>query len=156
YHRRYVVPRRDLDAESRAYWARAVAARNQVCQSAVIADQAVDSAQLQLLLPVHLWDIARTLAEVTALRARQRQILRGLDDQDPEVRVILEPQLQAQAASMATVAGHVRSLEQLADLVGRADKARRRETAVRRLAGLNEAHLDLLARQGAAAAELGA
>ena len=67
YHRHYVVPRRDLDAESRGYWARAISARNQVCQSAVIAEQAIDAPQLLMLLPVHLWDIARTLAQVSRM-----------------------------------------------------------------------------------------
>lgn len=148
YHRRYVSPRRDMDAQARAVWARAVDAATMLMESEVVRLGLVDSVQVTTVLPYHLWDIAERLARLSALRVQHKAILRGVDADDPDVATLLAPQRRAQEAAGTDIEQRVRQLEVFAELVGQADAARRRERAVRKLATLNDSHAELLAHIG--------
>ena len=148
YHRRYVAPSQDMDAEARAVWTRAVDAVRRLRQSQVVRLGLVDSVQVMTVLPYHLWEVAERLARLSALRAEHQAILRGLDPNDPDVTAPLPPQRRARELASEDIERRVRQLEVFADLVGQADAARRREQAVRRLASLNDSHQELLAHVG--------
>lgn len=148
YHRRYIAPGQDMDAEARAMWARAADAASRLQQSEVVKLGLVDSVQVTTVLPYHLWEIAERLARVSALRAQHQAILRGVDADDPDVATVLAPQRQAHELANADIEQRVRQLEVFAELVGQADAARRREQAVRQLATLNDSHQELLAHIG--------
>jgi hypothetical protein len=148
YHRRYVSPRRDMDAQARAVWARAVDAATMLMESEVVRLGLVDSVQVTTVLPYHLWDIAERLARLSALRVQHKAILCGVDADDPDVATLLAPQQRAQEAAGTDIEQRVRQLEVFAELVGQADAARRRERAVRKLATLNDSHAELLAHIG--------
>jgi hypothetical protein len=147
YHRRYVVPDQDLDQQARSVWSRATSARDKIHQSEVVAQRIIDSVQISVVLPYHLWDIALALACLSELRAQHTQILRGTDAEHPDVAEVLDPQRRAQAHRTERIEQTLRSLEAFANLVDEADAARRREKAVRQLAELNDAHADMLARE---------
>lgn len=148
YHGRYVSPGRDMDAEARATWMRAVDAASTLRQSEVVRLGLVDSVQVATVLPYHLWEVADRLARLSALRAEHEVILRGVDASDPDVATLLAPQRRAHELANADIERRVRELEVFAGLVGQADAARRRERAVRQLATLNDSHLELLAHIG--------
>ena len=145
YHRRYVSPRRDMDAQARAVWVQAVDAATKLRESEVVRLGLVDSVQVTTVLPYHLWDIAERLARLSALRVQHKAILRGVDADNPDVATMLAPQRWAQEAASTDIEQRVRQLEVFAELVGQADAARRRERAVRKLATLNDSHAELLA-----------
>ena len=154
-HRRDVTPGQDMDAEARAIWARAVAAVSALEQSDVVRLGLVDSVRVTTVLPYHLWEIAERLARLSALRAEHQAILRGVDADDPDVATVLAPQRQVQEIANADVERRVRQLEAFAGLADRADAARRREQAVRRLATLDDPHRELLADIGQSAGDDG-
>jgi hypothetical protein len=154
YHRHYVVPDQDLDQQARSVWSRATSARDKIHQSEVVAQRIIDSVQISVVLPYHLWDIALALASLSELRAQHTQILSGIDAKHPDVAAkhpdvadVLDPQRRVQAHGTERVEQTLRSLEAFADLVDEADAARRREKAVRQLAELNDAHADMFARE---------
>jgi hypothetical protein len=146
YHRRYVEPGRDMDADARTLWTRAARAASGLERSDVLRLGLVDSVQVNTVLPHHLWDIAERLARLSALRAQQQAILRDVDATDPDIRAVLAPQRRAHELVSADIERRVRQLEVFADLTGKADAAKRRERAVRALTALNEPHRDLLIR----------
>ena len=148
YHRRYVVPGRDLDREAQPVWIRATGAMSQIQRSEVVTQQLIDSVQVTVVMPHHMWRIAEQLARLSALRTKHSEILHGVDPHHPDVAAVLDPQRTIQASSIADIERHVRSLEEFAGLLDKADGARLREQAVRQLATLNDPHADLLARQG--------
>jgi hypothetical protein len=148
YHRRYVCPPCDLDATARQTWQRAVVAVEKISRSEVVRLQLIDSVRVMTVLPYHLWDIARRLAQLSALRADHEVILEGVADDDPDVAVVLNPQRRAHELAGDDIERRVRDLEVFAARVEEADAARRREEAVRRLADLNDEHRDLLAHVG--------
>jgi hypothetical protein len=148
YHRRYVCPPQDMDAEARQTWQRTVLAANKTARSDVVRQQLIDSVRVTTVLPYHLWDIAERLARVSALRSSHRDILAGVAADDPDVAVVLEPQRKAHSLAVADIERRVRDLEVFASRVMEADAAKRREEAVRRLADLNDVHRDLVARVG--------
>lgn len=146
YHRRYVRPARDLDAEAQRVWARAVDAANKICESEAV--KLIDSVEITTVLPYRLWEIAERLARLSMLRTEHNTILRGVEADDPEVAALLTPQRRAHELASADIEHRLRHLEVFADLMGKADAARRRERAVRQLTALNDSHRDLLARIG--------
>jgi len=148
YHRQYVSPGQDMDAEARATWARAAEAATRLRRSEVVTAGLVDSVQVTTVLPYHLWEIAERLARLSALRAQHQAILRGVDASDPDVAALLAPQRRAHELARSDIEDRVRQLEEFAELTGQADAARRRERAVRQLATLNESHQELLAQIG--------
>lgn len=148
FHRQYVCPPRDFDAQARPAWHAAVAAANQVAHSDVVRMELIDSVRVKTVLPYLLWDIAERLARLSALRRRHRAILNGVRADDPEVAAVLAPQRQAHELAAQDIARRVRYLEAFAERVTEADTAQRREEAVRQLGRLNDIHRDLLARVG--------
>jgi hypothetical protein len=150
YHRRYVWPAKDLDAEAQRVWARAVGAANKIRESEAV--KLIDSVEITTVLPYRLWEIAERLARLAMLRTEHNAILRGVEADDPEVAALLTPQRRAHQLAIADIEQRLRHLEVFADLMGKADAARRRERAVRQLTALNDSHRDLLARIGEDAA----
>jgi hypothetical protein len=150
YHRRYVVPSADLDQEATQAWSRAAEAADMITGSEVIKEQLVDSVRVSVVLPDWLWEIAEKLALLSEVRARQREILSGLDASTPEVAVALDRHRRVRDIAAADVERKVRQLEVLAGRVAEADgavrKVRAAPEAVRELAALNDSHADLLAR----------
>jgi hypothetical protein len=148
FHRRYIRPSRDLDADSRQCWQRAVAATNSIVAADVVCRRLIDTVRVTTVLPYRLWDIAEQLARLSALRADHEQILDGVAEDDPDVAVVLAPQRRAHELAACDIEYRVRDLEVFACRVEDADAALRREAAVRQLADLNDVHRDLLARVG--------
>jgi hypothetical protein len=150
YHRHYVWPARDLDPDSQRAWTRAVDATNKIRESEAV--KLIDSVEITTVLPYRLWEIAERLARLSTLRAEHQAILHGVEADDPDVAALLTPQRRAHELAVADVEQRLRHLEVFADLMGKADAARRRERAVRQLAALNDSHRDLLAQVGEDAA----
>jgi hypothetical protein len=144
-HRRYVVPRTDIDAEHWQLWKRAVDARNRIAGAGVVSAGQVDSVQIAEVLPERLWDIAERLARLAEVRARHREILGDVTPDDPDVAPIVSRQRQAQELVLSDVLRRVGGLENFADLVDAADQATRKESIVRDLHALDDMHADLLA-----------
>lgn len=157
YHRRYVVPGADLDAQASHVWSRTVMAADTIAESEVVREQRVDSVRVSVVLPNWLWEIAEKLALLSEVRAGQREVLSGQDASAPEVAVILDQQRRMQDIAAADIERKMRQLEVLAARVAEADTAvqkvqaeRQRVQAVRQtvreLSALNDSHADLLAR----------
>jgi hypothetical protein len=100
YHRKYVAPSEDMDAEARAVWTRTVNAAHKLRQSEVVRLGLVDSVQVTTVLPYHLWEVAERLARLSALRTAHQTILRGIDANDPDVATVLAPQHRAPAKGL--------------------------------------------------------
>jgi len=148
FHRQYVCPSRDLDADSRQRWQRTVCAANAVVASSIVRQQLIDSVRVTTVLPYRLWEIAEQLARLSALRADHVQILDGVAEDDPDVAVVLEPQRRAHQLAARDIECRVRDLEVFASRLEDAEAALRREAAVRQLSGLNDVHRELLAHVG--------
>ncbi len=147
-HRRYVLPSTDIDAEHWKLWKRAVDARNRIAGADVVNAGRIDSVQVAEVLPQRLWDIAERLARVAEVRARHKQILGDVPQDDPDVAPTVTRQRRVQELALADAARRVSDLENFASLVDAADLAARKETIVRELNDLDETHADLLARIG--------
>jgi hypothetical protein len=159
YHRRYIVPAADLDEEALRTWRRAYSAAGRIRKSEVVGLGLLDSPQILAALPHHLWDVAMSLADITGLRRRQRNILQRMSGQgspagtaaspdDPDIMVVLDPQREAIAIAIADAERRVQQLEEVAHVIGRADDARRRQQGISELASLNDEHRDMLSRLG--------
>jgi hypothetical protein len=151
YHRRYVFPDTDLDSGARATWGRVVKATNAIYRSRSARENGgVDPVWISTVLPHHQWDIAESLARLSLLRKRQREILtsagNALQGRDDEIAAILIPQQRAQELAIAEIERHVRLLEDFASQITTADAALRRTRAARLLATLDDQHAELLAR----------
>jgi hypothetical protein len=151
YHRRYVFPDTDLDSGARATWGRVVKATNAIYRARAAREQGgVDPVWMSTVLPHHQWDIAESLARLSLLRKRQREILTGAGTgpgaRDDEIAAVLIPQQRAQELAIADVERHVRLLEDFASQVATTDAALRRARAARWLATLDDQHAELLAR----------
>jgi len=148
YHRRYVVPELDLHGESKVLWERAARAARTIRRSDAVRDGLIDTVQVAAVLPYHLWDIAERLALLSAPERRLSSIMRHLDETDPDVRAVLEPQQRTRELAVADVEQRVGRLEAFAGLTVRADAARKRQQAIAELAELNPDYEELLARLG--------
>ena len=146
YHRRYVVPRSDLDPEAGQVWDRALRAADAITGSQVVKEQRADWIRLSSVLPHWLWEIAERLALLSEVRSRQRAILPGLASGVPEITEILDQQRRAQDIASADIERRVRRLEALAGWATRADGAIRTLRTMPQLTALNGAHAELLAR----------
>jgi hypothetical protein len=151
YHRRYVFPDTDMDSGARATWGRVVKATNAIYRSRSAREKGgVDPVWMSTVLPHHQWDIAESLARLSLLRRRQREILTSAGNdahgRDDEIAAILIPQQRAQELAIAEIERHVRLLEDFASQITTADTALRRTRAARLLATLDDQHAELLAR----------
>jgi site-specific recombinase len=165
YHRRYVVPRTDLDENVQPLWARAVAAANQIRDSDVVRRHLIDSAEATAHLPQRLWEIAEGLARLSLARRLQRDILRQAGTQagpkagsqagtqagmeawmeGPQVAAKVSHQGREMDLAAATIEERVRRLEDSASLVKKADEVKRMEATLGRLGEVDELLLDLRA-----------
>jgi len=144
-HRRYVLPSTDIDAEHWKLWRRAVDARNRIAGAGVVSAGRIDSVQVAEVLPQRLWDIAERLARLAEVRARHQAIMGDVPPDDPDVAPAVTRQRRAQELALADVTRRVADLEKFADLVDAADRAARKESIVRELNELDDAHAELLA-----------
>jgi hypothetical protein len=146
YRRRYVVPVLDLHGGELTRWRRAAKAASTIEASEAVRLGLVDSAEIATALPYHLWDIAERLALLSGPERRQAQILRDLDVSDPDVQLVLEPQLRVQERTVADIERRIARLEEFARLAQRADNDRARRRAVDELAKLNPDYEELVVR----------
>ncbi len=153
-HRRYVLPSTDIDAEHWKLWKRAVDARNRIAGADVVSAGRIDSVQVAEVLPQRLWDIAERLARLAEVQARHQEILGDVPPDDPDVAPAVTRQRRAQELALADATRRVSDLEKFADLVDAADRAARKESIVRELNDLDDAHAELLAGIGETALDL--
>jgi hypothetical protein len=148
YHRRYVVPELDLDDDAQQAWERAATAARMIRRSQVVVRQFIDAVQVNTILPYLEWEIAEKLARLSVVRDRQRTALDGVDDSSPDVAPILDAQRHAQSLITNDIEQRIKRLQAIAELAANADDGIKREKAVRRLAQLNDSHLDMVAGLG--------
>jgi hypothetical protein len=144
YHRRYVVPRLDLHGDELARWHRASRAARSIRASEVVRLGLIDTVPVATVLPYHLWDVAERLALLSAPERRQAAILAALDPDDPDLRVVLEPQRRVREVAVADIERRIGFLEEFAALADRADIARKRQRAIDELVKLNPDYEELL------------
>ncbi|NOL44425.1 hypothetical protein HPO96_29680 [Kribbella sandramycini] len=138
-HGQYLLPA-DFDEPAARLLTRAQRAVKSVLEATVTRRGLLDDMQNELVLPEQLWDVAQVLREQTVLRARQRDIARGMAT--AELDTVLGPQRRALALSVAAIDRKVALLEQYATRVQAADAALRAEAAL----ADSDRYLDLLAR----------
>lgn len=148
YHRRYVVPGRDLHDAGQVRWRRARKAARLIQASEAVRLGLIDTVEITAVLPYHLWDIAERLALMSATERRLPSILQGVDTSDPEVQAILGPQRRVHDLAVADVEQRIGRLEEFAALAAKADAARNRKRVVAELAGLNPHYEEMLVRLG--------
>jgi hypothetical protein len=146
YRRRYVVPELDLHGDALTRWQRASRAARAIRESEAVRLGLINSVEVAAVLPYHLWDIAERLALLSGPERRQAEILRDLDDSDPDVQVVLGPQRRAHELTVADIERRIGRLEEFAGLAAKADSARRRRLAIEKLAALNPEYEELLVR----------
>jgi hypothetical protein len=138
-HGKYLLPE-DFDAPAARLLGRAQRAVKTVLEATVTRRGLLDEMKNELVLPEQLWDIAQVLREHTVLRARQRDVARGMAT--AELEVVLGPQRRALALSVDAIKRKVDLLDQYADRVRSADAALRAEAAL----GDGDRYIELLAR----------
>jgi len=141
YYGRYVRPD-DLDAHCEARLKRARAAVRTVTRSRVNREGLLDDVRNAVTLPHHLWEIARTLQEVSSLSSHHRDA----DLSDPRVRQLLAPQLQVLDLATRSALTRIEALERYAAQVAEADRALAQWEVVQRVAAHSDAYQELLAR----------
>jgi hypothetical protein len=148
YHRRYVVPEKDLHDVALARWRRARAAAEAIKTSEAVDRGLIDTVEINAVLPQHLWDIAERLALMAAPERQLPAILRGVNTNDSAVQAVLGPQRRVHDLAVADVEGRIGRLEAFAALAATADAARKRQRAIEELARLNPGYEELLVRLG--------
>jgi hypothetical protein len=150
YHRRYVVPDRDLRGDALSRWHRASAAASAIRQSEAVRAGQIDSIEVGAVLPYHLWEIAERLALLSRPEAEQQRIVgrRHLDVSDPDVSRLLDRQRRSRDLTLADIESRVLALEEFAELAARADAAVARREGIEELAGLDADYGELEARLG--------
>lgn len=143
YHGRYVTPDSDLDGKARLAWNRATAAAAAIQASTTVSAQLIDSARILSALPYHLWDIAERSARLSQLRQRLSAAMRDLDLDSAPVQSVSQPLQQTSAMAADDIETRVRQLEELANLVLKADESREKllrqeREARKRIADQNE------------------
>ncbi|WP_328526417.1 hypothetical protein [Kribbella sp. NBC_00359] len=138
-HGKYLLPE-DFDAPAARLLGRAQRAVKTVLEATVTRRGLLDEMKNELVLPEQLWDIAQVLREQTVLRARQRDVARGMAT--AELEAVLGPQRRALALSVDAIKRKVDLLDHYADRVRSADAALRAEAAL----GDGDRYIELLAR----------
>jgi hypothetical protein len=146
WHGQYIVPETDLDEEARRIWARAVAAANEIGESYVVQAEIVDSVRVAVDLPQRVWEIAEGLAALFRVRDRQREILRQDGSDAEQVAAKVSAQERTMMAEARRLEGRVRKLEEIADLMRKADAVKRPEVVVDRLGEVDDLLGELRAR----------
>lgn len=138
-HGKYLLPE-DFDAPAARLLGQAQRAVKTVLEATVTRRGLLDDVKNELVLPEQLWDIAQVLREHTVLRARQRDVARGMAT--AELEAVLGPQRRALALSVDAIKRKVDLLDHYADRVRSADAALRAEAAL----GDGDRYIELLAR----------
>ncbi len=138
-HGKYLLPE-DFDEDAARLLGRAQRAVKTVLEATVTRRGLLDEMKNELVLPEQLWDIAQVLREQTALRARQRDVARGVST--AELEAVLGPQRRALALSAEAIKRKVDLLDRYADRVRSADAALRAEAALED----GDRYIELLAR----------
>ncbi|MCW2918097.1 MAG: hypothetical protein JWN52_6165 [Actinomycetia bacterium] len=141
HHGNYLCPE-DFDDQSRTLLRRAQRAADSVLSSTVNTEGLLDNIGNAVVLPGHLWDIARLLQDQTKLRARQRAAMDGI--MTPELQAVLGPQRQALDHSVAAVTRRIETLEVYAYRVSLVESAYRAQ----QLLVDNDDYVELLAKTG--------
>jgi hypothetical protein len=130
----------DFDEKAGALLVRAQTAVKTVLEATVTRRGLLDEVKNDLVLPEQLWDLAQVLHEQTVLRARQRDVARGMAT--AELEAVLGPQRRALRLSVDAISRKVELLEKYADRVRSADAALRAEAALED----GDRYIELLAR----------
>ena len=138
-YRKYLLPD-DFDEDAAWLLGRAQRAVKTVLEATVTKRGLLDEMKNELVLPEQLWDIAQVLREQTVLRARQRDVARGMAT--AELEAVLGPQRRALALSVDAIKHKVDLLDRYADKVRSADAALRAEAALED----GDRYIELLAR----------
>jgi len=138
-HGKYLLPE-DFDEEAARLLGRAQRAVKTVLEATVTRRGLLDEMKNELVLPEQLWDIAQVLREQTVLRARQKDIARGMST--AELDAVLGPQRRALVLSAEAIKRKVDLLDKYADRVRAADAALRAEAALED----GDRYIELLAR----------
>jgi hypothetical protein len=138
-HGKYLLPE-DFDEDSGRLLGRAQRAVKMVLGATVTQRGLLDEMKNELVLPEQLWDIGQVLHEQSVLRARQREVARGMAT--AELEAVLGPQRRALTRSVEAIRRKVELLEQYADRVRSADAALRAEAALED----GDRYIELLAR----------
>jgi hypothetical protein len=138
-HGKYLLPE-DFDEEATRLLGRAQRAVRTVLEATVTRRGLLDEMKNELVLPEQLWDIAQVLREQTVLRARQKDIARGMST--AELDAVLGPQRRALVLSADAIKRKVDLLDRYADRVRAADAALRAEAALED----GDRYIELLAR----------
>ena len=138
-HGNYLLPE-DFDDDAARLLGRAQRAVKTVLEATVTKRGLLDEMKNELVLPEQLWDIAQVLREHTVLRARQREVARGMAT--AELEAVLGPQRRALALSVDAIKRKVDLLDRYADRVRSADAALRAEAAL----ADGDRYIELLAR----------
>ena len=138
-HGKYLLPE-DFDEAAARLLGRAQRAVKTVLEATVTRRGLLDEVKNELVLPEQLWDIAQVLREQTVLRARQKDIARGMET--AELDAVLGPQRRALALSVDAIKRKVDLLDRYADRVRSADAALRAEAALED----GDRYIELLAR----------
>lgn len=154
FHRRYVRPSTDLDADAQAIWWRAVAAANRIYRSESLRDKVVDADRVAADVPGLLWRIAEGLAMISDVRINIRNIVRDMEVQHPAVDAKLRAQERQLAQGTGQVDRRIGRLEMLADRLDAADAARQGEAALKRLREVDTKIHDLVASTGESASDV--
>ncbi|NEA37519.1 hypothetical protein [Streptomyces sp. SID13031] len=138
-HGQYLLAE-DFDEESGRLLARGQRAVKSVLEATVTRRGLLDDVKNDLVLPEQLWDIGQVLHEQSVLRARQREVARGMAT--AELEAVLGPQRRALTRSVDAIKRKVDLLERYADRVRSADAALRAEAALED----GDRYIELLAR----------
>jgi hypothetical protein len=138
-HGKYLLAE-DFDEESGRLLARGQRAVRSVLEATVTQRGLLDDVKNELVLPEQLWDIGQVLHEQSVLRARQREVARGMAT--AELEAVLAPQRRALNRSVDAIKHKVDLLERYADRVRSADAALRAEAALQD----GDRYIELLAR----------
>ena len=138
-HGKYLLAE-DFDDVAGRTLARAQRAVKTVLEATVTRRGLLDEMKNDLVLPEQLWDIGQVLHEQSVLRARQREVSRGMAT--AELDAVLGPQRRALTRSVDAIKRKVDLLEQYAERVRSADAALRAEAALED----GDRYIELLAR----------
>lgn len=153
FHRRYVVPRTDIDNDGMLVWNRAITAVNSIYAAEVMRSGVIDSVQATAAVPEQLWKIAEGLARITEIRLRHEKILRRVERSSVIAAKVARQEDQLVRAA-EQVSDRLRRLEELAVLLGKADAARQRLSALEQLGQVDNLLRDLLAGTANSASDL--
>ncbi|MDX6252240.1 MAG: hypothetical protein QOF10_5600 [Kribbellaceae bacterium] len=139
HHGKYLLAE-DFDEHSGRLLGRAQRAVKTVLGATVTQRGLLDEVKNELVLPEQLWDMGQVLHEQSVLRARQREVARGMAT--AELDAVLGPQRRALSRSVDAIKRKVELLERYADRVRSADAALRAEAAL----DDGDRYIELLAR----------